>query len=154
MTITVADFRTNFPAFTDPTKYPDPQIQFYLDLGLKLLNVERFGDVLDYALQLFIAHNLALMQIASASGANGGIPGNGIGVMNNKHVDKVSIGYDVNVGLSTDAGIWNRTLYGQMLYRLIQMFGAGPIQVTPGSGQLDPLTSALAWPGVINTHPF
>ncbi|MBB4017377.1 hypothetical protein GGR16_002406 [Chelatococcus caeni] len=125
----VATFRQTFPEFSSETTYPDAQITFWLGLGEKLLNACRWGDVLDYALALFAAHNLVLEAQAQRTAAAGGIPGQSSGATSSKTVDKVSVSYDVNAGIVAGAGHWNLTTYGTRFIDLVMMFGAGGIQL-------------------------
>lgn len=147
MSITVEQFRINFSEFCDNVIYRDSDIQFWMDYAALLLNANRWKSLLDLGTQLFVAHNLVLEQQAKAASANGGSPGVSTGIISAKSVDKVSISYDTNSAQEKDAGQWNLTTYGTRYYRMMRMFGAGPLQVGIGSS---PVQSA--WPGVIN--PF
>jgi len=142
MTVTAASFRVAFPEFTSITKYPDGQVDFWLALAVELLNAARWGTVLDYGVQLFVAHNLVLGYMAERQGANG-VPGAASGMLNSKSVDKVSAGYDTASVAETDAGHWNLTTYGQRYVRMMRMFGAGPIQIGAGCG-----IGVGAWGGI------
>lgn len=149
MTITVQQFRADFPEFGSSVAYPSSQITFWMNLAYMLLNASRWGSVLDIGAELFIAHNIAIEAKAAAEAAGGGIPGTQVGPMNSKSVDKVSIGYDTGAGIEANAGHWNLTVYGTRFIRLVKMFGAGPIQV--GIGQV-PAGNGQAWPGP-STNP-
>jgi hypothetical protein len=144
MTVTVATFRTSFTEFTSATIYPDADVQFWLTYAGLLLNANRWKSMLDLGTSLFIAHNLVLEQQAKASAANGAPPGLSSGIVSSKSVDKVSISYDTNSAAEKDAGQWNLTIYGQRYFRLMKMFGAGPLQVGIGASPFD-----SAWPGVV-----
>ena len=143
MTVTVASFRAAFPAFTDTTLYPDPQVQLYLDLSVNLMDQIRWGNLLDYGTQLFVAHNLALEAPSTADAAAGGLPGQIKGSVTSGSVDKVSYSRDVSSAMLPNAGHWNLTSYGLRFKQLINMIGAGPIQV----GGLDPMVNVSAWQG-------
>ena len=151
MTVVVADFRTHYPEFADVAVYPDTQVEFWLGIAYSMLSASRFGRQLDIAVELYTAHNLALEARAQATAANGGIPGEAVGVLNSKSVDKVSAGYDTSAATEQGAGHWNLTIYGTRLYRLIKLFGAGPIQIGIGS---PPPLSGPAWPGPLTTPGF
>lgn len=148
MAITVDEFRTNFSEFKSTEKYPDGDITFWLGLAALMLNARRWGRLLDYGTQMFVAHHLVLEAQAKRAAAAGGIPGTQIGIVNSKSVDKVSVGYDVNAALaSKDAGHWSMSTYGLRFWQLVQMVGAGPIHV--GAGCLPgALSSANAWQGI------
>jgi hypothetical protein len=143
--IVAADFRTNFPAYANVTRFPDESITFWLTLAYALFPADRWGDILDFGVQLYAAHNLALEAMAEKQGANGGIPGAATGMLNSKSVDKVSAGYDTASVAEEFAGNYNLTTYGMRLWRLIQQFGAGPIQVGAGPGCAP--ASQIAWYG-------
>lgn len=146
MTVTVASFRANFPAFADGTLYPNVVIDYWLALAVKMHDTMRWGNLLDNGIELFTAHNLFLERKAMAASENGSPPGEANGPVSGKSVDKVSVNYDAGMGGELNAGHWNYTTYGQRYIRLARMIGAGPVQVgvviTP-----DPLSSANAWSG-------
>jgi hypothetical protein len=134
ITITIAQFRIDFPAFADPVKYPDAELTFWLTLGSLLINADRWCSVANFGVELYMAHNLALEAMSKKQAAGGGIPGAASGMLNSKSVDKVSAGYDTSSVAEQFGGNYNLTTYGQRLYRLLQQFGAGPIQVGAGPG--------------------
>lgn len=143
-TITIAQFRTDFPEFADTTRFPDPALTFWLGLATLLLNADRWGEAWSFGAELYIAHNLALEALAQKQAAGGGIPGAASGMLNSKSVDKVSAGYDTASVAEEFGGNWNLTTYGMRLYRLLKQFGAGPIQIGAGPGQAPVFQS---WPG-------
>lgn len=147
MTVTVEAFREAFPPFSSPAQYPTTAIQFWLDLGYLLLNPERWGTVLDYGIQLFVAHNLSLETLA-AQGGVGQAPGQITGPVTSASVDKVSYSRDPGAAMDPANGHWNLTTYGLRYIRLVNMFGAGPLQVgVPPGMSNNPYPGA--WPGVI-----
>lgn len=148
MDITVANFRTSFPEFTDAPKYPDSQIQFWLDVGTLLVNAERWGDLTYLGVFLFAGHNLALEYQAIKTSATGGIPGLSSGLLSSKSVDKVAAGYDTATGSEIGGGHWNLTIYGKRYYRMAKLLGAGPVQVSVPDSEV----SVAAWPGVF--YPY
>ena len=148
---TPAIFKGRYPEFVDPLVYPENQVQYWLDISYSLLSASRWGQQLDMAAELYTAHNLALEARAQKEAQNGGIPGGSVGVLNSKSVDKVSAGYDTSVATEQGAGHWNLTIYGTRFYRLMKLFGSGPIQL--GIGYAPPLSGA-AWPGPLTTPGF
>lgn len=151
MTVTVAQFRQDFPEFASTVDYADAQITFYLNLAIAMLNASRWSTVLDFGTELFIAHNLSLERRAQKDGAVGGIPGATVGALNSKSVDKASAGYDMTSSLELDAGHWNLSTYGKRFIHMARLIGAGPVQVGVPVGCVDPLSSANAW---IGPYPF
>lgn len=128
--VTVISFRTDFCEFEDINFYRDNDIAFWLKYASLLLDPNRWGSMFDIGIELFTAHNLVLERQAKLSSANGGVPGLGAGIISAKSVDTVSISYDTNSAMEKDAGQWNLTTYGQRYWKLMKMFGAGPIQVS------------------------
>ena len=142
--IDIATFRTDYPEFASASTYTDAVVQYWLNFAYSMLSATRWGKQLDIAAELYVAHNLALEARAQREAANGAIPGSSVAVLSNKSVDKVSAGYDVGSSTEAKGGHWNLTIYGTRLYRMMKMFGAGPITI--GGGFAPPL-SGLAWPG-------
>lgn len=126
---TVSDFRRDFPQFSDATKYPDPVIQFRLNLADTLIDGSAMGDMLPYLAELFVAHYMALYASDTAAGALGGAGGSTSGVVASKSVDKVSVSYDNSSTLNADAGFWNFSRYGAEFWQLLQFFGYGGVQL-------------------------
>ncbi len=147
MTVSVANFRQNFPEFVSVTTYPDAMVQFWLDIAYVMLNPTRWATALDYGIQLFVAHNLVLEAQAQKAAANGGIPGLAQGAVSSKSVDKVSVSYDVGSGAELAAGHWNLTNYGRRFIHIAMMMGAGPVQIGTPYGSDQPLLMAGAWTG-------
>lgn len=129
MSVTTSKFRTDFPEFSNTTAYPEALVSFYLTLGAKLMSVDRWADIIDEGLELFVAHNLALERPAQKTAAAGGVPGIASGPVSSKTVDKVSVSYDTSAAMEADAGHWNLTIYGQRYIRLARMVGSGGIQL-------------------------
>lgn len=146
--VTVASFREAFPPFKNPAAYMSPEIQFWIDLGQKLMDPVRWGDVLDYGLQLFIAHNLSLGTMSTQASGAGQAPGQVAGPVTSASVDKVSYSRDPSSAMDPKNGHWNLTTYGLRYIRLVMMFGAGPIQVGIPAGASNEYYPG-AWPGVI-----
>jgi len=133
VTVTVAQFRQDFAEFKDATMFPTSMVQFWLDVAYLMLNAGRWGRMLDLGAELYTAHNCVMEARMLAEAANGAIPGangSGLGVVNSKSVDKVSVGYDVSAAQNQLAGDYNLTLYGVRLWKFITLFGAGPVQVS------------------------
>ncbi len=122
-------FRANYPEFADVTKYPESQVNFYLTLGGKLLRPIRWGSLLDTGIELFTAHNVALEAVAQRGASAGQVPGLSTGAVASKSIDKVSVSYDTNAGIVTNAGHWNLTIYGTRFLQLMRMAGTGGVQL-------------------------
>lgn len=125
----IPTFRTNFPEFASVTVYPDGTITFWATLAETLLPLCVWKTVWPTAVNLYVAHELVLASQNAAAAAAGGSPGQSSGIASSKAVGEVSVGYDTASSAEKDAGWYNLTNYGKQLYRLIQIFGAGCIQL-------------------------
>lgn len=122
-------FRTDFPEFADTAKYPDSRVNFHIGIATTRLNVCRWADMLDYGIELYVAHHLVLSARNQAAAALGGLPGVGNGVIASKAVDKASVGFDTHAGTIEDGADWNLTTYGIEFLQLSRMAGAAGVQV-------------------------
>lgn len=125
----IAAFRTNFPEFASTSVYPDAQITFWATLAETMLPQCVWKTVWTTAVNLYVAHEIVIAAQNVNTSAAGGSPGQSGGIANSKAVGEVSVGYDSVTQSEKDGGWWNRTTYGQNLYRLIQIFGSGAIQL-------------------------
>lgn len=146
MTVTVQQFRADFPEFSSTTTFANSQVQFWLDIAYSMLNASRWGRQIDLGAELFTAHHITVEAKAQAEALAGSIPGQQTGPISSKSVDKVSISYDTGAGIEPGAGHWNLSVYGTRFVRLLSMFGAGPVQI--GVGSVPPLSGG-AWPGPV-----
>ena len=151
MTISIAQFRADYPEFGSNVSYPDAQINYWLGVAYSMLNAARWGRQLDMAAELYTAHNIALEFKAQADSAAGAMPGESTGVVSAKSVDSVSKSYDTTIASQEGAGHWNLTIYGTRLYRLIRLFGAGPMQLGVGAA---PEYSGMGWAGPLVVPGF
>lgn len=149
-TITEATFRANFTEFSDVALFPPAVVNFWITAADLMLSVSRWGTVRDMGVQLYAAHNLSLERQAMNAAANGGVPGAASGAVSQKTVGPATIAYDAASAAAEGAGDFNATIYGQRLWRLIQIFGSGPIQIGIGAapcGLGSPFFNGGAWPG-------
>lgn len=87
----------------------------------------------DFAIELYVAHNLVLEKQAVDAAKAGGDPGTKVGVITSKSVGGVSVSYDVSSMTGEDgAGFWAQTTYGLRFWRLAKSVSAGPIQIGVG----------------------
>lgn len=128
--LSVSQFRAEFPTFADATVYSDEQVAFWVNQAVNFSPIDqtRWGQYYEIGLRLFVAHNLALEQMAQIQGSRGGAPV-GAGVPSSKSVGPVSVSYDVEFGTETDAGSYSLTTWGNRFLRLLRMAGSGPIQL-------------------------
>ena len=125
--VDIATFRAVFPEFVDAAKYPDVQVQYYLDFAVQSLRPEAWRNLLERGTGLFVAHYLAMSAISRA----GTIPGRGqLGIVASKSVGPASISYDNSaISAQADAGHWALTSYGLMYWELMRMVGTGGWQI-------------------------
>lgn len=125
--VDTATFRAVFPEFVDAAKYPDAQVQYYLDFAVQSLRPEAWRNLLERGTGLFVAHYLAMSAISRA----GTIPGRGqLGIVASKSVGPASISYDNSaISAQADAGHWALTSYGLMYWELMRMVGTGGWQL-------------------------
>ena len=155
--ITPTSFRQDLTSFADQTKYPDPDIAYWIQIGVLLLVTTSWGTgsatassppttVYDFGLEMFVAHNLTVEEQNKAQADNGGTPGQGgNGIVTSESVGSVSRSYDANAGINQGAGFWNLTNYGTRFYQLARLRGKGPVQIGPPQGPNPP--GATAWAG-------
>ena len=153
MTVSVAQFRADFPEFNSTTMYPSAGVQFWLNFAYRMVNANRFLSETDIGAELFTAHFITLEAKNALESAGGGIPGSNVGTLSSKSVDKVSVSYDTGAGTQEGAGHWNLTTYGTRFMWMCKMFGAGPIHLGVGSNPVG-LGFGSAWPGPDCTPGF
>lgn len=124
-----AQFRTDFPEFSDTSKYTDSAINMWLTVAGLSLPSDRWGSLLDLGTELFIAHHLVIGARDQAASTNGGVPGAVQGPVASKSVDKVSVSYDTGATTIEKGDFWNSTTYGIRFLRMAHMAGAGGIQL-------------------------
>jgi hypothetical protein len=127
--VDLAQFRLDFPEFGDTAKYTNSQLTFWATFAEAQLNQDVFDTMYTFAVKLYVAHEITLAAQNMAASAAGGSPGQQGGIANSKTVGSVSVSFDATLVSEKDAGWWNLTNYGKQLYRLIQMYGAGAIQL-------------------------
>lgn len=164
--ITPDSFRVDLPEFASTTAYPDVVVAYFLALANLLLNVAVWGvspaaatnppvALIDFGLELFVAHNLVYEKQSMDAATRGATPGLTTGPISSKSVDKVSISYDTAGGLQLDAGHWNDTTYGKRFINLARMLGSAPIQVgigaEPGGFNGPAWSGPPVWPGWLSS---
>lgn len=125
----IAQFRTNFPEFTDTGRYPDALITFWSTIAESQVNVCVWKLAAPFGVQLYTAHEITLAAQNQSVAANGGVPGAASGPTQSKAVGGVNVSYDTQQAAEKDAGWWNLTSYGKQFIRLSRMYGAGGIQL-------------------------
>lgn len=128
----VAGFRAAFPAFTGE-QHAYGRVAFWLRLAALRLPADRWGELLDDGIALFTAHQLTLEARANKAkdGTGGMDAAAGPLASESKTVGPVSVSKGYNSAATADpqAGQWNATVYGQQLYELMRLVGAGGVQL-------------------------
>jgi hypothetical protein len=114
MTMTPTEFKAAYPEFSSVA---DASIQAQLD-AFDLLYQGDYGDLSDYLSGLYAAHQVTVYTTnTSASPAQ---------TVEARSVDGLSWKY-AKAGNAEKAGDFASTKYGLEFYRLISMFGQGPV---------------------------
>jgi hypothetical protein len=128
--ISVEGFRAAFPAFADVDDYPDARVQFWLNIAQKLLSAARWGSIFEEGAYLFVAHRLTLEGAASETYAGGGSSGGGGAVTSeSQSIGDTSYSVTYDAAAYTGAGQMASTKYGQQFLDLVQLVGAGGMQL-------------------------
>jgi len=117
----IAQFRLDFPEFGNATTYPNPMLNFWSSIGVKLISEDRMGDLYNQAISLFVAHNITLQAGNIKAATAGGVPGQASGATQSKSVGSVSVSYDTSASMEPNAGHWNQTLYGRQYIQLTRL---------------------------------
>jgi hypothetical protein len=128
MSLTPAQFRLDFPEFSNPIQFQDSLITFWINNAANLINTCRWDTLATLGTELLVAHNLVLSARDQAS-AVAGVPGEMTGPVSAKAVDKVSVSFDTNAAALPNAGDYNLTVYGVRFLRLARMIGSGGTQL-------------------------
>lgn len=122
----VATFRALFPEFVTSTD--DATVTAWF--GQATFNTWRLGTNYDMAVYLFTAHSITLGLQAAAAAAKG-IPGAPSAPITSKAAGGLSVSYDPALTASEGAGIYNATVYGQRLWKLLEQSGLGGFYTAP-----------------------
>lgn len=122
-------FRVSFPAFADPTIYPDDMLQRYWDMTICYINDVDYGwlcgNARYLALTLMTAHLLTLAGLT----ADGQTPG----LVQTATIDKVSVSL-TPPPLKNQWQWWlSITPYGQQLFALLQVHAVGGLYIEGGA---------------------
>lgn len=126
ITLDKAQFRERFPAFASTTTYPDGALDVQWLIAVEYISAEVYGCLSAsgraLALQLMLAHLLALADAIAANGTNKGTPGITVGAT----IDKVSVTLAQPPFGTSQWRYWlNLTPYGTQLLALLQARSVG-----------------------------
>lgn len=151
--ITAASFVVDFREFRNQGQYPPAVVAYYIALANIMLNAQFWGgpsvnagtggvptptnppqSAIDFGAELFVAHNITLEYMAQKAAAAGAPPGTQTGAVAGKSVGPISVNFD-NGATAFEAGNegdFALTTYGKRFWRMVQMMGAGPLQLGLG----------------------
>lgn len=148
---TATEFLADFPEFAPTAQeqsiFTTSAVAYWLQIAVYTLNASRWGNLYYLAVELFVAHYLAV-ETWAAQGAPANqqlIPGIAKGAIAAKSAGDVSISYDRATVAEAGGMQWNLTTYGMRLFHMIRLVGMGPLQVGP-QGCAGP-NNGPAWPG-------
>jgi hypothetical protein len=130
--ITSSQFRLDYPEFKSTGTFPDATVNYWLNFAYLMLNTNAWGSMLDFGVELFVAHNLIIEAINLKMVAIGGLPGINRGAINSESPGQVSISYDTANASIQKAGHWNITTYGTRYWGLAKAFACRPLSTGPG----------------------
>ncbi len=127
----IEDFRANFPEFAvgSPYTYTDAMITFWLSVADKMMNANRWQDLIIQGASLFIAHNLALQMMSIQNVIAGGTPGQGVDNVSSQSVGGALVSFDTSSSAVEGGGDYNQTTYGKQFLRLSRLIGIGGLQI-------------------------
>ncbi len=127
--LTPAQFRSDFPEFSNAVVYPDTLVQMWLTVAASLVNGARWMELTNIGMELVTAHHLVLSVRDQTAASIGGAPGLMTGPTSAKSIDKVSTSYDTSAATLDNAGFWALSSYGSRYLTLARMMGAGGLQL-------------------------
>ena len=127
--VTPAQFRQNFPAFVDESRYTTTQIQMWLNEAYNSMDPNRWTTNLDTYAQLKAAHFLILFTQSQQAANRGASPGQSPGVVSSKGVGPASMSFDTANSVGQGGDYWNQTVYGQQYWRKARLIGMGGAQL-------------------------
>lgn len=125
-------FREQFPAFANPTTYPDAKLEMYWDQATCYVSDLNYGWLRDkcrrLAIDMMTAHLLALSILIAA--------GQTPNIVQGSTIDKISV--TLKPPETPDQWAWwlNTTPYGMELLALLQVRSAGGWYTSVGCGEV------------------
>jgi hypothetical protein len=113
-----SEFLAIFPEFE---AHPVERIEFFLAQAEAAISEGRFGRQTEYGRALFCAHHLVCLNNANKDGSSK-TASVASGAVASKSVGGASISYDTGSASESDAGYWNATSYGRLLWGLMRTY--------------------------------
>jgi hypothetical protein len=139
LTVSVTQFQTDRPEFSNETAYPVPIVTRYLTIAQNQLDPCKWADLLVEGIELYACHMLALYKRNQQPNAQGTS-----GLILSKTLGRGSMDFDTSAVTLKDGGPWNLTTYGTQLLYWARLVGMGGLQIT---GPFMPTETTL---GMIN----
>lgn len=138
MNFDVDQFRTVFPEFSDPVKYPTATLNVFWGVACSFIDSNDcpyrmlHGDALRYALDCLTAHLLCISMLAQkqtgAGSTTGGVPGSA-GYITSSHIDEITV-TRMQPPATNGWQFWlNNSPYGQQLWALLSVLSVGGTSV-------------------------
>src|SRR5215471_15644494 len=142
--LTIGQFRATMPAFSDTVRFPDTEVQWWINQACSppnisyALNPYRWGQFFELGLNLWVAHNLAVADMMVQRAGPPGGPGSsryghaaliGSGIASSRSVGGVSVSYDNSLGIEQNAGWWGLTPWGSQFLYYLRLAGAAPVHL-------------------------
>ena len=122
----IAQFRLDFPQFSNETKYTDSMCEFWSELGEAVNSKDVFpAAVYDKLIELYTAHHISLQQKDIFTSAVGGSPVGDAGAMTQKTQGGVTYAFDGATSSIAGGGQFNATEYGRQYLQLRNIYAKG-----------------------------
>lgn len=122
----IAQFRLDFPQFSDDTKYTDSMCTFWSKRGESVNSPDVFpSDVYKELIELYTAHYIVLQYKDIFTSNIGGIPMGESGAMSEKDQGKVRYQFDTSGAAAVNGGQFNMTEYGRQYLQLRNIYAKG-----------------------------
>jgi hypothetical protein len=122
--MTMSEFLEIFPEFET---YPIPRVNFFLDMASDAITAGRFGNQTEYARGLYTAHLLVVLNNGTSNDSeSASVAEISSGAVASKSVGTASVSFDSGSVSETDAGYWNATPYGRLLWGMMRQYRRMP----------------------------
>lgn len=122
----IAQFRLDFPQFSDETKYTDSMCTFWSELAEENLSVDVFPPKTYKSLvELYTAHHIVLQYADVFTSNIGGLPIGQAGAITGKDQGTVNYTFDGASAAIQNGGEFNVTEYGRQYLQLRNIYAKG-----------------------------
>lgn len=122
----IAQFRLDFPQFSDDARYTDSMCTFWSELAEENLSVDIFPPkTYTRLVELYTAHHIVLQYKDIFTSAIGGVPVGDAGAMTVKDQGTVAYTFDGANAAIPNGGQFNVTEYGRQYLQLRDIYAKG-----------------------------